>query len=496
MPLTVRLTAIVRKPAIAVDVFLLFVYAFLVSTPVVGQSATQLNVIPANTVTGRSAVSEDGPTSSPRLNTNIVTGTSAVTEDDPTSSTHLNTNIVTGTSSIHHEDDPTPLTRLNTTELSPVTVIDEPTLESLPTYRASVQVKQIYLPLVIAAGTFGNGVVVVIQSRLPPKQKSSMSVYFTALAISDTTTLWMGWFYLLETFGVTLSVEYHMQRHYSDVIMDALCRIRVWISYAFNQMSAWILVAMTTHRAVSIVWPHGTGKLLKRCNAVMVVVSIVSFCALTNVHLLYGHSLQPTEDSQRADCFLNFVSDEYRMFFRLDWVWIDMAAAVFLPFACLLVTNTVLVRKVGQSLREARDSLAEGRSDPFASRDKKLSSMTITLIATSVAFLVLTSPIAVYMIWDGTLPYDALRDVRFFAASELALSVSLMVWYTNLGINFYLYCLTGARYRAEFLKLFGCGGSTDRTFRHTPPSAVGKPSIQTACPWMLTEEMLPISVSL
>ena len=131
--LKIKITAIVRKLAIAVDAFLLFVYAFLVPTPVVGQPATQLNVIPANTVTGRSAVSEDGPTSSPRLNTNIVTGTSAVTEDDPTSSTCL-----------------------NTTELSPVTVIDEPTLESLPAYRASVQLKRFYLPFVIVAGTFGN----------------------------------------------------------------------------------------------------------------------------------------------------------------------------------------------------------------------------------------------------------------------------------------------------------------------------------------------------
>ena len=76
--------------------------------------------------------------------------------------------------------------------------------------------------------------------------------------------------------------------------------------------------------------------------------------------------------------------------------------AGFLPFACLLASKTVLVRKVGQSLREARDSLAEGRSDPFASRDKKLSSMTITLIATSVAFLVLTSPVVVYTIWYGS----------------------------------------------------------------------------------------------
>ena len=453
------ITATVRKLAIAVDAFLLFVYAILVPSPVVGQSATQLNVIPANTVTGRSAVSEDGPTSSPRLNTNIVTGSSAVIEDDPTSSTGL-----------------------NTTQLGPVTVIDEPTLESLPAYRASVQLKQIYLPLIIVAGTFGNVIVVVIHCRLPPNQKSSMSVYFTALAISDTTTLWTGWFYFLETFGVTLTVEYHVQKHYNDVIMDALCRIGVWISYAFNHMSAWILVAMTMHRAVSIVWPHGTSKLSKRCNAVMVVVFIVSFCALTNAHLLYGHSLQPTEDSQTAVCFYSFVSDGYRMFFRLDWVWVDMAMAVFLPFACLLVTNTVLVRKVGQSLREARDSLAEGRSDPFASRDKKLSSMTITLIATSVAFLLLTSPFVVYMIWDGTLSYNALRNVRSHASSELALSVSLMVWYTNLGINFYLYCLTGARYRAEFLKLFGCGGSSDRTFRHTLPSAVSRPSLQTVCP--------------
>ena len=87
-----------------------------------------------------------------------------------------------------------------------------------------------------------------------------------------------------------------------------------------------------------------------------------------------------------------------------------------------------------------------------------------------------------YTIWYGSLSFDAMHDVRFFAASELALRVSLMVWYTNLGINFYLYCLTGARYRAEFLKLFGCGGSTDRTFRHTPISAVGRPTLQTVCP--------------
>ena len=224
-----------------------------------------------------------------------------------------------------------------------------------------MQLKQSYLPFIIVAGTFGNVVVVVIHCRLPPNQRSSMSVYFTALSISGTATWWMGWFYLLQNFWITLTAEYSVQRDYSDIFMDALCRIRVWITYAFNQMSAWILVAMTIHRAVNIVWPHRTRKLFNKCKAMTVVVFIVSFCTLLTAYLFYSHSLQATEDNQTTVCFDSFVSERYSRFFRLDWVWVDMAMAVFLPFACLLVTNTVLVRKVGQSLREARDSLAEGQ---------------------------------------------------------------------------------------------------------------------------------------
>ena len=52
-------------------------------------------------------------------------------------------------------------------------------------------------------------------------------MYFTALAISNTTMLWMGWYEMMEAFWVWLSTEYHVQRDHSDGIMDALCWIRV-----------------------------------------------------------------------------------------------------------------------------------------------------------------------------------------------------------------------------------------------------------------------------
>lgn len=391
----------------------LLVYAqFLTAKPLMGHSAADVSV----------------------MRTSNVTSTSLVGEDDPTSST-----------------------RSNTTERAPVTLTDEPTLESLPAYRASVELKRIYLPVVMVAGTFGNVLVVVIQRRIPSNEKSSMSVYFTALAVSDTTALWTGWFWMLEAFGVTLSVEYHVQKNYRGVAMDILCRIRVWISYAFGQISAWILVSMTLHRAVGIVWPHRTRGVLTKRNAGKIVAFIFLFCTLSNAHVLYGHSLVLTDNDQKAFCFFSFVSERYDKFFNRFWVWEDIVVAVVFPFACLLVTNTVLVRKVGQSLKDARENLSEGRSDQFASRDKKLSSMTLTLIVMSAAFLLLVSPGTVYMILENALASDAVHDVRLRAARELAVSAGVDLWYTNLAINFYLYCLTGARYRAEFFRLFARG---------------------------------------
>lgn len=387
----------------------------------------------------------------------------------PTTTTAASADPANVSTSHVSEDDPTTsATHLNATQSGPGAPVNEPTAELLLLYRASTELKRLCLPVVIVAGTFGNVVVVVIQRRLPPGQNSCMSVYFTALAVSDTTALWTAWFWTLETFGVTLSVEYHVQRDYSDVMVDVLCRIRVWISYAFGEISAWLLVFMTIHRAFSIVWPHRAREVLTTRNTRKVVACVISFCALSNAHLLYGHSLLPAGPGQTAECFLSFVSESYGRFFNLVWIWVDMVMAVFLPFACLLVTNTVLVRKVGQSLKEARESLAEGHgSDPFAARDRKLSSMTLTLIVMSGAFLLLTSPIN-FMYMVRMLAHDTGNDVRLRATSELAFSVGLVLWFGNVAINFYLYCLTGARYRAEFLRLFGCGtAATQRVSSHS-----------------------------
>ena len=103
-----RPIATVKPVAIVMDVFLFSGFAFLMANPVKGQLATYLSVTPANTVTGTSALTEDGPRSSARL---------------------------------------------NTTQLGPVTVIDELTLESVPAYQVSVHLMRICMLLPVRSET-------------------------------------------------------------------------------------------------------------------------------------------------------------------------------------------------------------------------------------------------------------------------------------------------------------------------------------------------------
>ena len=119
-----------------------------------------------------------------------------------------------------------------------------------------------------------------------------------------------------------------------------MCRIRVWTSYAFNQVSAWILVSMTIRRALGIVWPHRTRTFLTKRLAKNAVAFVVSVGTLSSAHTLYGHPLAAEDrGGQKAVCYYSFASERYGEFF--NGVWVDMVLAVALPFLCLLVTNSV-----------------------------------------------------------------------------------------------------------------------------------------------------------
>ena len=265
---------------------------------------------------------------------------------------------------------------------------------------------------------------------------SPMSIFFMTLAVADLLLLYSncvhGW--------VTNTFHFSLKLH-----NNTTCKIVIFMVYVSGVLSAWTLVVMTVQRAVCVLWPHRANVLCTAGKSKIIVVSMALFITAIHAHILYGFSI--TNITGRRKCY---AITEYRYFFSGIWSWVDMLIFSFLPWLCLAISNSLLVWKLKASVREAEVSLGSDQAEKINDRKKKATSITVTLAAVSTSFLILTFPMSFTQIinfvkWmNGTL-YRGTRT----AALHYTQQISYPLWYANSCINFYLYCLTGAKFRRE-----------------------------------------------
>ncbi|KAK7103629.1 cysteinyl leukotriene receptor 1-like [Littorina saxatilis] len=317
-------------------------------------------------------------------------------------------------------------------------------MEDTPEFKASVKVWQYCPPFLFVFGTFGNVMTVVILRRMNMK-RSAMPVYLTALAVSDTCLLYTGLLrrWVMNVFDLDFRT-----------LHSAVCKLHTWLVYAVTIVSAWILMFMTVERAISVWKPHHVSLLCTRKKAAVIVVGIVVFSLVANAHLLYGVDVMDVGNGTKV-CFAP--DEDYLYFFDAVWSWADLTLASLLPFTVLLIGNTLILWKVSLSARAAR-YLGSVRPDDVMQRKKTTSSMTITLVALSIIFFFLTSPVCVYNIIEHYVEEELEKNpsARGSAKLRLAWAAVNVLMYTNSTVNFYLYCLSGAKFRQELRRTLCC----------------------------------------
>ena len=301
--------------------------------------------------------------------------------------------------------------------------------------------QKVIYPFLILFGTFGNVMIIVIHKRTA--LTSSMSVFFLTLAASDLVlicaTCLKKWIYTVFDFNITTQ-------------NDTLCKLVFFLLYVSGVLSAWTLVAMTVQRAVCVLFPHRANILYTVRKSKTIVVSMVLFLGAIHTHLLYG--LHISMRTGHKNCVLLKV---YESFFYEIWSWVDMFIFSLLPWLCLAVSNSLLVWKLRLSLFEAKLNLGSGQTDRINDRKKKATSISITLIAVSTAFLLLTFPMSFYQI-ISFISYmnGSVRALSSSRAAYYTLQISYPLWYANSCINFYIYCLTGSKFRREAKQMLRC----------------------------------------
>ena len=230
-------------------------------------------------------------------------------------------------------------------------------------------------------------------------------------------------------------------------------RIKV-ISFLFSGDTAiWILVAFTADRFIAVCFPFEKADICKTRKAYYVCFSTLLAAVAKNIHVFWTRGIvYEYENGQIVD--VDWCGKPYRHFSTFIRPWIAFTLVTAVPFTVICICNASIIRTLLQARKLHK------QQNIRTNKQKTYYQMTIMCLGASCAFVALVTPSIVLLIGK---PYWTSKENRNIAY-DIAKAINNQLVYVNHSINFFLYCMTGKRFRHELLRLcckrIGLGYST------------------------------------
>ena len=151
-------------------------------------------------------------------------------------------------------------------------------------------------------------------------------------------------------------------------------------------------------------------------------------------------------------------------FQNLVYYWVSIAVRGVLPFILLLVMNSAIIYTLDK--RSMDQGQLQGRTQGQDKNEVQNTKMKlyerqvyVMLLFVMFSFLILTMP---FYVWTFLRNFYKNDSPHYHAALRLLQAVATTAKYTNCGINFFLYVISGQKFRADLIKLFSCCKKSDR----------------------------------
>ncbi|KAL3848132.1 hypothetical protein ACJMK2_019009 [Sinanodonta woodiana] len=325
--------------------------------------------------------------------------------------------------------------------------------EEYTEYKAAIVIWMYCSPILIVIGTVGNILSIVVLVRRSLRSSTTM-YYLTVLAGSDLCALYFGLLRLWVEFTFKIPI-----RNLSDVI----CKVHTFIVYVVTDFTVWILVAVTFDRCLSVTVPFKAKRLCTRRSSRLVIVVIALCLILFNSHFFWTLGLTDNKGIPVCDSLPHAID-----FMNWVWPWMDFCVFSLIPFAVMIICNIIIICNMIQSKRKLRQNLGiqlNNISEQEPQKQKSLqettrqqsfrprttSSLTVMLLTVNCVFLLTTSPVVAHLVADK---YWVNADESVLAKISLSWTIVNMLQYMNNAIHFFLYCLTGPKFRQELKILF------------------------------------------
>ena len=305
----------------------------------------------------------------------------------------------------------------------------------------------------------------------------SFSLYICALAITDTMALLIGRkenfncnlvisslfvtmkplysFRLICTSLSTCSFIFTGCRHL--IILQHLqnppgpflyCKIWITGTWTSSLCSTLFILSMTFDRFYSIIRPHKAASFNTVKRAKITIVFIVLFSIIFNIPHLFitlqiGKQCVPFGNAMKS------ISGQ-------AYYWVSLIINFFLPFVLLLIMNNVIIhtlrkRSTSNITRYESQDQGHGQTPKMKVSEKQI---YITLLLVTFGFLILNAPGYAFFVY--VMYADFRTSAYTFASYFLFNNAARQAYYTNYGINFFFYVITGKKFRSDLVKLFKC----------------------------------------
>ena len=237
---------------------------------------------------------------------------------------------------------------------------------------------------------------------------------------------------------------YINQEHEVDMKPDQFwfCSIACLVVLACIQCSTYLIIIMTFERFYSIIRPHKAASFntIKRAKIIIICIFIFSFSYYSPYLYISGNNGKMCVPNRFANVNI------YGTIFH----WVSEVINFVLPFVFLLTMNSVIIHTLKQrSKTNLIGSEGEGQSKKEVKNSEK--QIFTTLLLVTFAYLILTIPGKILIFYlnffSGNTPY-------YYAGLHLLYQIGEKTLYSNHGVNFFLYVISGQKFRADLKNLF------------------------------------------
>ncbi|XP_024885431.1 uncharacterized protein LOC112463322 isoform X3 [Temnothorax curvispinosus] len=313
---------------------------------------------------------------------------------------------------------------------------------------------------------------------------SNLSLYLSALAISDNGAL---------IFNYAVSVAKSHSTSVNDLFMNSkfLCGANSVSMEFFQFTSTWLIVALTWTRVIAVVFPFGARDCQNR-SAITTITSLVCISFIISLTKLYsgGKASRPHISLSRRlirfqlrhcmiiyvpDCFpfvnesrftliVGYETDSVFEFVPCQekikpWgsaMYLYIALSTWLPLLFISIGNLLLIVRIRKSYK-----IHNELTHNFRYRGNRTHNSSRTLLAVSIVHLILLLPLGIVetleLYWDVILikhPANAGKNERYihWLQEKMLLKwcrgLCFHIYHWTFAINFFLYYLTGKKFRS------------------------------------------------